>query len=103
LPWGQPDEEREFFDAPLFVKTVGNLRISCSVSFQSRDIALTLAALADEDGVLEYSLHGIETLRLEQDKKGASGYVRGLTDDDEVHVAVEPTIRIRIKTNGHAA
>ena len=103
LPREQSDEEREFFDAPLFVKTVGNLRISCSVSFQSRDIALTLAAVADEDDVLEYSLQDIETLRLEQDNKGSLWLRARSNRCDEVAVAVEPTIRIKIKTNGPAA
>ena len=99
LPQEQSHEEREFFDAPLFVKTVRNLRLSCSVSFHSRDIALTLAAVGDEADVLEYRLRGAETVQIEQDKNGRLWLRVHSNRGDEVAVAVEPTIRVRIRTN----
>ena len=102
LPEARPREEQEFFDAPLFVKTVGSLTLTYCLSFHFKDLELRLAAVGAQRDLLECQIRGIETLRVESDARGRLWLRARSTRGDEVAVAVDPSIAVSV-TNHHAS
>jgi len=102
LPEEQPAEELEFFGAQLFVKSVGDLRLSYSLSFNFGDLVLSLRPAGHDSDALSYRLKGVESTRIESDSSGRSWLRARSGRGDEVAVAVEPTIAVEISGNDDA-
>lgn len=93
-PEPEPQDEREFFAAPLFIKRVGDLELSVSISAHVRDLRLDLRKVGQEAMVLELVVPGIRAVAIE--RLGGRQLLRVTSEARGiVELAVEPTISIR--------
>lgn len=92
-PEPEPQDEREFFAAPLFIKRVDGLELRVSISAHFSDLRLDLRKVGQEAMVLELVVPGIRAVTIER-----SGGRQMLRVTSEAHgiveLAVDPTIEI---------
>jgi hypothetical protein len=98
-PEPQSQDEEEFFAAPLFVKTAGGIRMTFSISANFDDLFLDLALEGHTDCFLQYTIKGIEAVRIENDKGNRPWLLVRSRDDAQVAISLSPSISIRIAGN----
>ena len=93
-PEAEPQEEREFFAAPHFIKRVDDLELSISISSHFRDLRLDLRKVGQEALVLELVVPEISAVATERfdgrEILRVTSELRGV-----VELSVRPTIEIR--------
>lgn len=94
-PQPEPEEEREFFAAPSFVKRVGDLELEFSVSAHFADMRITLQRDGWSDPVLELVFPDV--VRVVVDRDAAPPILRVTSETRGIaEIMVEPAIAIRV-------
>jgi len=70
LPEAQPQDEVEFFAAPLFIKVVDGIRIERSAPAQFGNVRIDLRREGVELPFVDYTLKDVESLVIESDCGG---------------------------------
>jgi len=90
----QPEDEREFFEAPYFIKRVDELEIHFSYSTNHRDLRVSLFQVGCPDSVLELAVPDVYSVTFKKYRQRqwlrAVSETRGVTA-----IAIHPTISIR--------
>jgi hypothetical protein len=97
LPEPQPLDERESFDAPLFVKSIDGVTVTFSISFLRHDLYCDLSLENKSDDLLRSSVSNVVVVRIEKDSDGRS-WLRALSENgSKFALSVEPRITIQIQ------
>ncbi len=102
MPEPQPEEEREFFAAPQFIKSAGGITMTFSASANHDDLFLDLALAGSQDHLLEYRLKDVESVVIESDRDGRLWLRARSRSAEHVAISVAPSILVRIH-GAHAA
>lgn len=93
-PQPEPQDEREFFGTPLFIKRVDGLELRVSISAHFCDLRLDLRKVGQEDMVFELVVPGVRSVAIE--RFGGRQVLRVMSESHGlVELAVEPTIEVR--------
>ena len=97
-PESQDSEEKEFFEAPLFIKTVNDLTLEFSFSFHHKDLFVDLSKLSLSEKILTYSVKEIESIEIAKDKDGIEWLSVLSKSRQRIRLSVNPQIQISIST-----
>ncbi|MBL8755671.1 MAG: hypothetical protein JNK15_20415 [Planctomycetes bacterium] len=94
-PEPEPPEEREFFDAPLFIKRVDGIELRVRIPCYFRLLWLDLRKANDSAPALDLVIPGIVAIRIDRSQRHPILTVTSSTHG-VVTIAVEPAIQVHI-------
>lgn len=94
-PESRPEDEREFFDAPTFVKEAGGLRLVFSISRTFHDLSISLSQAGGGEAILDYVVKSVVRVAFDRDADGREWMRVQSEAVGDLSVAVRPSIEIR--------
>ncbi len=93
-PEDQESGEKEFFEAPLFIKSVHDLKLEFSYSFLHKDIIADIFIEGNSKKLSSYSLKEINSIKIERDDTGIEWLTAISESKQKLKLSVNPHISI---------